>query len=136
MTDKFYTFNEYNHRLNVSPSMEDYVEMIYRHIVSDKDVGVNSLAKSLHVKPSSSSKMMYRLKDRGLVNFEPYGVIELTTDGHELGKYLLDRHNILNTFFCLVNNTTSELELVEKIEHYFDKRTIENIQNIIKHKTL
>ena len=48
-----------------------------------------------------------------------------------MGAYLLKRHEALNRFFCLLNESEQELELVEKIEHFMDRRTVENIAALL-----
>lgn len=130
----FYTIRGYNRRenLQISHAMEDYLEMIYRHTGQGEYIRVNQLAFLLNVRPPSASKMAAKLKENGMVQFEPYGVIRLTPVGNEAGAYLIRRHNTLHRFFCHINHTENELEIVEKIEHYFDKRTIENIEAMLR----
>lgn len=129
----FYTLRGYDlmNQSSISIAMEDYLEMIYRLLQEKEYVRVNQLATLLNVTPSSSSKMVAKLKKAGFVHFESYGIIQLTEAGRELGKYLLYRHEVLESFFCMINNTESELELVEKIEHFIDKRTVENLRKLV-----
>lgn len=129
----FYTLRGYNLIENaaISSAMEDYLEMICRLAKGGKYVRVNQLASLLNVTPPSSSKMVSKLKESGLVDFEPYGIITLTAQGEKLGEYLLHRHDVLEELLCKINGTGSELELVEKIEHYFDRRTIKNIEKML-----
>ncbi len=75
--------------------------------------------------------MIEKLKDLNLVEKEKYGEIKLTYDGKNLGSYLLKRHNILCKFFNKINNKNN-LYLVEQIEHFFDKETIESIEKFLK----
>ena len=128
----FYTLKGYqlNENIIITYSMEDYLEMICRHIKENDYVRISELAQMLHVKPSSASKMVNNLKMTGLVDYEKYGYIKPTEKGLEYGNYLLYRHETLNEFLCLVNNTDNETELVEKIEHYLDKRTVFNIYKL------
>ncbi len=111
----------------VTPAIEDYLEMICRiHKVNDV-IRVNELAKLLHVRQSSVTKMLNNLNDLELVEYQKYGYIKPTVKGLELGNYLLYRHSVLNVFLCYINKTESETEQVEKIEHFFDRRTIDNL---------
>lgn len=129
----FYTLRGYN-RLEkppISHTMEDYLEMIYRNASQGKYMRVNQLATLLNVTPPSASKMAAKLRDSGMVRFEPYGIIQLTETGEEMGAYLLHRHDVLHRLFCQINKTENELELVERIEHFFDKRTVENIEKLL-----
>ena len=134
MEEKFYTLKGYNMKkeTNLTNSMEDYLEMICRLMDDKRYIRVNSLAEKLNVKPSSASKMVLKLKERGYVYFEKYGVIMLTEKGREQGKYLLYRHDILHKFFCLVNKSENELEQVEQIEHFINRDTIENIERFME----
>lgn len=129
----FYTLRGYN-RLDqpeISIAMEDYLEMICRLVRKGEFVRVNGLAALLNVTPPSSSKMVGKLRDSGMVEFEPYGIIRLTPKGEALGDYLLHRHDILHRLFCRVNGTENELELVEKIEHFLDRRTVKNLERLL-----
>lgn len=129
----FYTIRGYNRMedLPISHTMEDYLEMIYRHAKEGKFIRVNQLASLLNVRPSSASKMAAKLRESGMVQFEPYGIIQLTPAGEEAGEYLIHRHEVLHRFFCKVNGTGNELELVEKIEHYIDRKTMENMERML-----
>ena len=109
--------------------MEDYIEMIYR--TNKENIKITELASLLNIKASSVSKMIEKLKDLNLVEKEKYGLIYLTKQGKDLGSYLLKRHNILCKFFNIINKQDN-LYLVEQIEHFFDKNTINNIENFLK----
>ncbi|MDR2933102.1 MAG: metal-dependent transcriptional regulator [Oscillospiraceae bacterium] len=133
----FHTLRGYNRmeHSDISFAMEDYLEMICRHTLEGEIIRVNRLASLLHVTPPSASKMVMKLKESGLVSFEPYGIITLTQAGEALGGYLLYRHDILHRFFMMLNRSEDELELVEKIEHYMDRRTIENMEKLLRSKS-
>ena len=109
--------------------MEDYIEMIYR--TNKENIKITELTSLLNIKASSVSKMIEKLKDLNLVEKEKYGLIYLTKQGKDLGCYLLKRHNILCKFFNIINKKDN-LYLVEQIEHFFDKNTINNIENFLK----
>ena len=93
--EEFRTLNGYRRQRvsRVTESMEDYLEMIFRLTAGRPSVGVNEVAARLHVRPSSASKMIGKLRDASLVAFEKYGQITLTEQGKERGRYFLWRHN-------------------------------------------
>lgn len=132
--EKYYTLKGYKLRSNnkITEAMEDYIEMIYKNTLDNKEIGVKDLSLLLNVKYSSTSKMLDRLKEQELVNYYKYKKVSLTDKGIHLGKYLLYRHEILTTFFKLLNKKNYKLEEVEKIEHYLSSRTIKNLENLIK----
>ncbi len=111
-----------------TPAMEDYLEMIRRMAEGGNAVHINILAKKLHVKPSSASKMVSNLKEKGLISSEKYGLVYLTEEGTEIGDSLLHRHDIINRFLCWLNQSEDELVQTERIEHYIDERTVRNME--------
>lgn len=115
----------------ITYAMEDYLEMICRSCGENGFVRISNLSEQLHVKPSSTSKMMGHLKECGLVDYEKYGLVSPTQQGWELGQYLLHRHEVLNRFFCLINHTEEELEQTEQIEHFMNRRTVDSIERLI-----
>lgn len=132
MDDKdndYFTFKGYqlNSDSKLTSSMEDYLEMIVRLKEKNDVVRINELAKRLHVKPSSASKMVVKLSQEGYLEYQKYGIISLTTLGKKWGEYFIYRHQVLNSFLCMLNSSCSELEQVEKIEHFLDKKTIDNL---------
>ena len=137
MEDNFYTQKGYelNCHEDLTASMEDYLEMICRMLLEKDVVRIQELSSWLHVKPSSASKMVGTLKEKGYIQFEKYGYLTATAKGREAGNYLLYRHEVLHRFLCLLTGTQNELEQVEKIEHYIDKKTIENLAQLIERLT-
>ncbi len=133
----FYTFKRYqlNDTGKLSSSMEDYLEMICRVLQRCDVVRINELAEKLHVKPSSASKMVSNLKQAGYIEFKKYGYIVATKKGMETGNYLLYRHDVLHDFLCAINHSDNELEQVEKIEHFINKSTIENLEKFTQDLT-
>lgn len=126
----FYTQKGYEMRRHqaLTGAMEDYLEMICRQARAEGYVRINFLAGKLNVRPSSASKMVYQLRDLGLVAFEKYGLIQPTEKGWEVGGYLLYRHDVLHRFFCMINQSEDELEQVEQVEHFLNEKTVRNLE--------
>ncbi|MCL2592425.1 MAG: metal-dependent transcriptional regulator [Defluviitaleaceae bacterium] len=115
----------------ITSSMEDYLEMIYRIHIKGEAVRVGTVAGLLNVKPSSATKMIANLKNQGLISSEKYGYIQLTEAGIKLGKYLVFRHDTIHRLLCYINQSDNELEQVEKIEHFINMETVENIKKLL-----
>lgn len=132
--DEFYTMKGYDmlEEPEISPAMEDYLEMICRCSEEIGYIRMNTLSAKLHVKPSSASKMVLKLKEQDMVHFEHYGIITPSAKGWELGRYLLYRHKVLHEFFCLLNHSDNELQEVEQIEHYISANTVQNLESLTK----
>ena len=130
----FYTQKGYelHNTDDLTASMEDYLEMICRKLKGQDIVRIQALSENLHVKPSSASKMVNALKERGYISFQKYGYLTATPKGLEVGEYLLYRHDILHEFLCLLNHSENELEQVEKIEHYINRETVANLHLLLE----
>ena len=115
----------------ITSAIEDYLEMICRLFKTQTYIRVSELAKKLNVKQSSVTKMLDNLKELELVDYEKYKYVKPTTKGITLGDYLLYRHSVLNEFLCFVNKSENEIEQVEKIEHFIDRRTIDNMKKLL-----
>lgn len=126
----FYTLKGYRLHSDggITDAMEDYLEMICRCAGDEGEVRINRLAERLHVRPSSASKMVGKLKELELVDFEKYGRITPTPRGAAIGRALLRRHDILHRFFCRLNQTEDELEQVERVEHFIRPDTLDHLE--------
>ena len=119
----------------LTPSMEDYLEMIYR-LAEDKGYArITDLAGALHVQSPSASRMVQKLAELEFVHYERYGVIELTEQGRAAGAYLLRRHRIIEAFLRLIGVDKGILEETEKIEHSISAQTLERISMLVEFLT-
>ncbi|MGI6551412.1 MAG: transcriptional regulator MntR [Syntrophomonadales bacterium] len=116
----------------LTASMEDYLEMVYR---LSRDVGftrVNEIASALNVQPPSVSKMIQKLAEQGMVDYEKYGYIILTRKGKKLGKELLYRHQVVEDFLRLLGVTEGLLDQTEKIEHTLNPSTLKELARLVR----
>ena len=114
----------------LTPAMEDYLEMIFRLCSKDGYTRVGKLSELLHVKPSSASKMMMKLAELGYLKYDRYEIILLTEAGRKAGKYLLERHNTVKRFLLLAGSSDS-LEETELIEHALSAKTVACLQTLL-----
>lgn len=114
----------------LTPAMEDYLEMIFRLCSKEGYTRVGKLSDLLHVKPSSASKMMTKLAEMGYLKYDRYEIILLTEDGCKAGEYLLDRHNTVEQFLLLAGSSDS-LEETELIEHSLSKKTVACLKTML-----
>lgn len=132
----FYTVRGYE-RLrqedrSVTPSMEDYLEMIYRLSRDRGYARIGDLASALHVQPPSASKMVQKLSEVSFLHYEKYGMIELTGQGRELGEYLVERHETIERFLKFIGANKGILEETEKIEHNLSQETVKQIMLLVQ----
>lgn len=130
----FHTFTEYMKKYNhlLTASMEDYIEMIYRLSSHCGFTRIGEISAALNVQPPSATKMIKKLRELNLLEYEKYGVIKLNENGLSLGKELLERHNTLKSFFKLLSIPENLiLEETEKVEHTISNYTLKQIKKFI-----
>lgn len=101
----------------LTSSMEDYLEMICRTCMEEGYVRTNQLADKLNVRPSSTTKVVQKLSQLGLINYQRYGIIQLTEEGKSLGEFLLKRHEVIQEFLRNLGIEETLLKDTELIEH-------------------
>ena len=101
-SEDYYTFNEYMKNNNLTPSEEDYIEMIYRLTMENDKVQVKDISTKLNIKPPSVTKMIKKLDNKKLLNYKKYDNIELTSLGIKVGANLLNRHNTIRKFLEII----------------------------------
>ena len=129
---EFYTLRGYEmikkNNDHLTPSMEDYLEMIYRRCREEGYTRVNQLAEQLNVKAPSASKTVGKLAAKGYLDYEKYGIIQLTAKGEVMGSYLLERHETVEVFLKNIGVTDRVFQETELIEHYLSIDTVEKIK--------
>lgn len=129
--EDYYTFNEYMKNNKLTPSEEDYIEMIYRLNIENNKVQVKDISNTLNIKPPSVTKMIKKLNDKDLLIYRKYDNIELTSLGQSVGKKLLNRHNTIKAFLSILGIKESIHEETETIEHTINVETLIKIEELI-----
>lgn len=115
----------------LTPAMEDYLEMVYRLCELSQYTRIGKLSDALHVRPSSASKMIVKLSEKGFVEYDRYEIILPTEKGKNAGAYLLHRHQTIERFLCLIGSKEQLLE-TELIEHVLSPGTVCSINTLLR----
>lgn len=84
----------------MSESIEMYLLRVAMLQESGQPVPLPQLAQELSISPVSAHEMCRKLTDRGLVQYEPYKGVTLTTQGDILARRVLRSRNLWTTFFA------------------------------------
>lgn len=82
----------------ISKSLEEYLKTIYVLYKQDGNVRVTDIASKMNCTKASVNKAINNLKENGLVNYETYGKIELTSEGENLARKVLEAYDIVYVF--------------------------------------
>lgn len=128
---EYFTFNEYMKNNKLTPSEEDYLEMIYRINRKNEVVKVKDVANELNIKPASVTKMVKKLNEKDILEYKKYDCIRLTENGYKLGETLLKRHNTVYRFLELLGLKDNIHNETEKIEHTINYDTLQKMEILI-----
>ncbi|TCL35014.1 DtxR family iron (metal) dependent repressor [Anaerospora hongkongensis] len=116
---------------DLSPSLEDYLEEIYRFSLTQPIVRVSEISHKLNVAQPSVTKALRRLKLKEYITYQRYGLIGLTDKGKRIGSFLVKRNQILQEFLLLLSAQCNVSEEAEAMEHYLSVSTIDVIQTFV-----
>ncbi|RLL48100.1 transcriptional regulator MntR [Oceanobacillus piezotolerans] len=117
-----------------TPSMEDYIEQIYKLIESKGYARVSDIAEALAVHPSSVTKMVQKLDKDEYLHYEKYRGFMLTTKGKKVGERLVFRHELLEEFLTIIGVEKENIyEDVEGIEHHLSWNSIDRIGDLVSY---
>ena len=120
---------------DIKESQEDYLKAIYLISKSKKGGWVNNseIARVMNVQPSSVTEMLYKLKKKGLIYWNPRKAIRLTHEGKHLAMETLEKYKILKKFFLNVLKIKDQGLINQsccKIEHHLTLDILEALKNI------
>ncbi len=113
----------------LSASMENYLETIFVLIREYTVARSKDIAERLKVQRSSVTGALQALKERGLVNYEPYGYVTLTETGSAVASKVLRRHEALRDFFVNVLSIDRDEadEAACRMEHGISKNIVNRL---------
>ena len=117
-----------------SAAMEDYLERILELINTKGYARVVDIAESLKISQASVTNMVQRLDAEGLLKYEKYRGLALTTAGEELALNITRRHQLLTDFLKLLGLDDEVIyHDVEGMEHHISPPTLRAIQALTEH---
>lgn|GEM_PF-149118 len=117
----------------LSPSLEDYLEEIYRISASGEVIRVTDVAACLKVSLPSVTNALKKLAESNYIKYRPYKDIVLTDKGKELGLFLVERNRIIRDFLILIGSACDVAAEAEAMEHYLSLPTLTAIFNFVKY---
>lgn len=119
---------------NLTPSLEDYVEIIYGLSAERGFARVKEIAASARVSSASVTQMLPRLVEHGLASHEQYGYIQLTAEGRRVAEKITRRHQIITRFLSEmlgIDEAQAEADAC-KFEHSISEPTLSRLVDFIQ----
>ena len=119
----------------LTESIEEYTEGIYRLQEELTVVGTGDIAKYMSVAPASVTTMLKKLSEYGLVEHTPYQGVRLTPKGETLSISLLRKHRLVERMLVdfLELPWDDVHDLACKLEHYISEDVADRIARALNY---
>ncbi len=117
-----------------SSAVEDYLEQILELINTKGYARVVDIAERLSISQASVTNMVQKLDADGLLKYEKYRGLALTTAGEALARNITHRHHLLTDFLQLLGLDPQVIyHDVEGMEHHVSPATVHAIESLTSH---
>lgn len=114
-------------------AVEDYLERIRELIRTKGYARVVDIAAELKISQASVTTMIQRLDAEGLVKYEKYRGMVLTSVGEAVAARIAHRHELLTTFLRQLGLSEDVIAHdVEGLEHHISPETFSAIEGLSK----
>jgi Mn-dependent DtxR family transcriptional regulator len=115
-----------------SIAVEDYLEQILALIDTKGYARVADIAQGLRISQASVTNMVQRLDGEGLLKYEKYRGLVLTTAGETVARNIMQRHQLLTDFLRTLGITEEVIyHDVEGMEHHISPQTLQAIEALL-----
>jgi Mn-dependent DtxR family transcriptional regulator len=116
-----------------SSAVEDYLEQILELINTKGYARVVDIAQRLSISQASVTNMVQKLDAEGLLKYEKYRGLVLTTAGEALALNITHRHKLLTDFLQLLGlDERTIYHDVEGMEHHVSPATVHAIESLTR----
>jgi Mn-dependent DtxR family transcriptional regulator len=116
-----------------SSAVEDYLEQILDLINTKGYARVADIAQGLKISQASVTNMVQRLDAEGLLKYEKYRGLVLTTAGETLARNIMRRHQLLTDFLRMLEVEEEVVyHDVEGMEHHISPQTLNAIEALME----
>lgn len=121
-------------RPELTASLEDYLESIYNIASRQGAARVTDIAADLQVAKSSVTAALKNLSARALVNYDPYSLVTLTSDGEAVARRVVRRHAILAKFIEEVLGMSGEVAEANacRLEHAMEAKVVDRLLEFVE----
>jgi DtxR family Mn-dependent transcriptional regulator len=111
----------------LSSTLEDYLEAIFRIEKEKRTARVRDIARHVGVSKSTVSAALKSLASKKLIEYEPYELITLTSEGRSRAATIVMNHYIISHFLqsVLALSRDAAERIACEFEHAVDQEAIE-----------
>lgn len=120
--------------MEISKSLEEYIKTMYVLQKQNGTIRVTDIAEKMECTKPSVNKAIKQLNQKGYVNYETYGKIEMTKDGTKLAKKILEAYDIIYVFLTELLGIEKENAKIEaeKMKKSIDDNTLNKLAKYVQ----
>jgi len=117
----------------VSPTEENYLKALFHLSHENGDVSVKDLSDQLSIKMPTATSMMKKLAEKGLVHYESYKPLKLTSRGLKEAGLIVRKHRLTEMFLAEKMGFSWEEvhEIAEQVEHVHSPLFFERMDKLL-----
>lgn len=121
-----------------SNTKENYLKAIYAIEENYEKVSLSALSRKMKVSTPTANNMVKRLQEAGLVNYERYKPLQLTTEGKNIATTIVRRHRLAEMFLVQEMGFSWELvhDIAEEMEHINSQVFFDRIDELLHFPTV
>ena len=113
----------------ISATLQDYLEAILDLAREKGAARVRDIAKVLSVHKSTVTAALKNLSEKGLVNYNPYEITTLTSEGRRIAEEITQKHRLIERFLreVLLMEPERARENACRMEHVVDREVLDRL---------
>jgi len=113
----------------ISATLQDYLEAILDLAREKSAARVRDIAKALSVHKSTVTAALKSLSEKGLVNYNPYEITTLTSEGRRIAEEIKQKHRLIERFLreVLLVETERAQKNACRMEHVVDREVLDRL---------
>lgn len=118
----------------ISSKLEDYLEAIARIVAERRVARVSDIAQTMGVQMPTVTGALRHLAEHGLVNYEPYQFVTLTSGGAAIAHRITRRHGILKRFLTDVLGVPEDAAERDAcgMEHSISQKSLDRLTEFVE----
>lgn len=120
-----------------SQTAENYLKALFHLSKDGSEVSVTELSKVLEVSKASANSMVNTLRDKGLVNYEKYKPLSLSSEGRKTAALIIRKHRLTEMYLVEKMGFGWEEvhDIAEQIEHIQSPDLFDRMDDLLGHPT-
>jgi DtxR family Mn-dependent transcriptional regulator len=121
----------------ISPTVEDYLKVIYKLQKGHEKVNTSAIAKRLKLSNATVTGMIKKLAEKKFVKHVSYHGVVLTGKGEKIAIKVIRRHRLVELFLKEILGLSWDKvhAEAEKLEHYISDEILDRIDHILGYPT-